>query len=64
MTPKDLLRFCGRHRINGDNRFEEISEQKIIYSETGGHVLTPLFGKQVKRDKGKQPMKSRVQSVD
>jgi hypothetical protein len=33
-----------------DNGFEEISEQKIIYSETRGHVLTPFFGKkQVKK---------------
>jgi hypothetical protein len=25
---------------------KQISKQKIIYSETGGHVLTPFFGKQ------------------
>jgi hypothetical protein len=45
MAPEDLLRFYDRLRIKGDNGFEEISELKDIYSETGGHVLTPFFGK-------------------
>jgi hypothetical protein len=59
--PRDLLRSYDRLRIMGDNGFEEISEQKIIYSETRGHVLTPFFWKkQVKRDKEKQPVKSKV----
>jgi hypothetical protein len=50
MTPEDLLRSCDRLRINGDNEFEEILEQNIIYLETRGHVLTPFFGKN--RSKG------------
>jgi hypothetical protein len=45
MTPENLLRFCDRHRINGDNGFEEISEQKIIYSETGGACVDTVFWK-------------------
>jgi hypothetical protein len=45
MTPEDLLGFYDRLRIKEDNGFEEILEQKDIYSETGGHVLTPFFGK-------------------
>jgi hypothetical protein len=41
----------------------EISEQKIIYSETGGHVLTQFFLKNgTKEDKEKQSMKDIVQS--
>jgi hypothetical protein len=36
MIPEDLLRSCDRLRINADNGLEEISEQKIIYSETRG----------------------------
>jgi hypothetical protein len=43
MAPKDLFGFFGRFRIKGDNGFEEIAKQKIIYSETEGHVLTPFF---------------------
>jgi hypothetical protein len=45
MASKDLLRFFGRLRIKEDNKFEEISEQKIIYFKTRGHVLTTIFGK-------------------
>jgi hypothetical protein len=59
MTPEDLLRSCGRLRIKGDNGFEEISDQKIIYSETWGHVLTLFIGKiGSKKDKEKQSMKT------
>jgi hypothetical protein len=50
MTPEDLLRSCDRLRINGDNEFEEILEQNIIYLETRGHVLTPFLEKN--RSKG------------
>jgi hypothetical protein len=45
MAPEDLLRFYGRLRIKEDKGFEEISEQKIIYFETGGHVLTSFLEK-------------------
>jgi hypothetical protein len=64
MAPKDLFKSYNRLRIKRDNRFEKISEQKIIYSETGGHVLTPFLEKQVKNDKEKLPIKNRVQSAD
>jgi hypothetical protein len=40
-----LFGFFGQLRIEKDNGFKEISEQKIIYSETREHVLTPFFGK-------------------
>jgi hypothetical protein len=54
MVPKDLLGFFGWLRTKGDNGFEEISEQKIIYSETGGGMCWHrFFGKQVKKDKEK-----------
>jgi hypothetical protein len=55
-----LFGYFGQLRIEKDNGFEEISEQKIIYSETRGHVLPPFFGKQVRKDEEKQPMKNRV----
>jgi hypothetical protein len=45
MAPENLLGFYGRLRIKEDNGWEEILEQKDIYSETGGHGLTPFFGK-------------------
>jgi hypothetical protein len=45
MTLEDLLRSCSRLRINGGDGFEEILEQKLIYSKTGWHVLTPFFEK-------------------
>jgi hypothetical protein len=51
MTPEDLLRFYDRLRIEEDNGFEEISEQKdYLLRNWGGHVLTPFFWKN--RSKG------------
>jgi hypothetical protein len=61
MAPKDLFGFFGRLRIKGDNGFEEVSEQKIIHSETGRHVLTPIFGK---TGQGKAADENRVQSAE
>jgi hypothetical protein len=36
----------------------EFQSKRIIYSDTKGHVLTPFFEKQVKRDKEKWLMKT------
>jgi hypothetical protein len=36
---EDLFGFLSRLRIKEDTGFEEISKQKIIYSETGGYVF-------------------------
>jgi hypothetical protein len=62
--PGDLLISYDRLPTKGYNGFEEILEQKIIYSVTGGHVLTPFFGKKhVERGKEKQLMKNTMQSA-
>jgi hypothetical protein len=39
--------------------------KRLFTPKLGGHVLTPFFEKkQVKKDKEKQPMESRVQLAD
>jgi hypothetical protein len=43
--PKHFLRFYDQLRIKEDNKFEEILEQKIIYSETGGMCWHHFFEK-------------------
>jgi hypothetical protein len=43
MASKDLLRFFGWLRNKEDNGFEEISEKKIIYSETWGACVDTVF---------------------
>jgi hypothetical protein len=65
MAPKDLLRFFDRLRIKEDNRFEEISEQKIFTPKLGACVDTVfLEKKRIKRDKEKQARRYKVQLAD
>jgi hypothetical protein len=49
MAPKDLLRFFDRLRIKEDNRFEEISEQKIFTPKLGACVDTVFLEKNVSK---------------
>jgi hypothetical protein len=53
-----LLRSYGWLPIRGDNRFEEILEQKDYLLRNWG------WQKKFKKDKVKQPMENRVQSAD